>query len=128
MSILGRIFRVIFVRRAPNQYADEAALMNYALDLAQEWGEQWLEPVQRRLMDAYPNMSQTEADYLNDAAQKAMKTGHDLVYLLAENSGKNVKQLAWQEMYVKQYPWVDKKNLNHLFSTGMYYAWKDGLC
>ena len=56
-----------------------------------------------------------------------MKAGHDLVYSMAENSGKDVNEPEWRQIYLKQYKWVDNKNLKHLFSTGMYYAWKDGV-
>jgi hypothetical protein len=72
-------------------------------------------------------MTQAEVDRLNAMIQAAMKAGHDLVYSMAEAKGKDVSKLAWQDIYTKQYPWVDQKNLNHLFSTGMYYAWKDVL-
>lgn len=101
--------------------------MNYALDLAQEWGEEWLKPTQERLQKAYPNLSQTELDRLNSIAQDAMKFGHDLVYSMAEKEGKNISEGTWHEAYTARYPWVDKKNLRHLFSTGKYYAWKDGV-
>jgi hypothetical protein len=101
--------------------------MNYALDLAQEWGEEWLKPIQGRLQKAYPHMSQAELDRLNSVAQDAMKYGHDLVYSMAEKDGKDINQSAWRETFASRYSWVDEKNLKHLFSTGKYYAWKDGL-
>jgi hypothetical protein len=46
---------------------------------------------------------------------------------MAEKSGKDVSETEWKQTYLTQYPWVDKKNLAHLFSTGKYYAWKDGV-
>ena len=115
-------------RRKPSLKKDgETGLQNYALELAQEWGENWLQPIQGRLSKAYPHLTQQELDHYNSIAQAAMKAGHDLVYSMAENSGKDVNEPGWRQDYLKQYPWVDKKNLKHLFSTGMYYAWKDGV-
>jgi hypothetical protein len=116
-------------RRAPSRKKGEQALLNYALDLAQEWGAHWLKPVQERLRKAYPEMTQEELDRLNSIAQAAMKAGHELVYSMAEQreKGKDPQQSVWQEAYLKEFPWVDRDNLGHLFSTGMYYAWRDGL-
>jgi hypothetical protein len=56
-----------------------------------------------------------------------MKFGHELVYSMAEEHGRNVNESTWRKSYIARYPWVDEKNLRHLFSTGMYYAWKDGV-
>lgn len=105
----------------------EEALMNYALNLAQEWGEDWLKPIQERLGKAYPNFSRKKLDECNTIAQTAMKYGHDLVYSMAEAQGKNINQETWKESYLARYPWVDDTNLKHLFSTGSYYAMKDGV-
>lgn len=56
-----------------------------------------------------------------------MKYGHDLVYSMVEQEGKNINLSVWREAFTSRYPWVDEKNLKHLFSTGKYYAWKDGV-
>jgi hypothetical protein len=83
--MLDRILRwLIPKRRAPSRKKGEQALLNYALDLAQEWGGDWLKPVQERLRKAYPEMTQDELDRLNSIAQAAMKAGHELVYSMAE--------------------------------------------
>ena len=100
--------------------------MNFALDLAQEWGEDWLQPIQGRLSAAYPNLTREELDRYNTIAQDAMHFGHGLVYSMMEKQGKNIDEAQWKKDYLTRYPWVDDKNLNHLFSTGKYYAWKDG--
>ena len=47
--------------------------------------------------------------------------------ILTEAQGKNINQETWKESYLSRYPWVDDKNLKHLFSTGSYYAMKDGV-
>jgi hypothetical protein len=126
--MLKRFLRALLLRRAPPlRSSGEEALLNYALDLAQEWGKQWFKPIQPRLLEAYASLSEPELDRLNSIAQCAMKFGHDLVYSMAEQHGKKVDESTWREKYVARYPWVDEKNLRHLFSTGMYYAWKDGV-
>lgn len=118
----------MFRRRRPNiKKNGEEALMNYALELAQEWGDDWLKPIQDRLKKAFPNLKHDELDKYNSISQEAMKFGHDLVYSMAEQQGKNIDKTQWEEEFLSRYPWVDKKNLKHLFSTGSYYAWKDGV-
>lgn len=126
--MLNRILRFLFIRRAPSlETCGEETLMNYALELAQEWGDEWLKPTHERLRKAYPNMPPSELDRLNSVAQEAMKYGHDLVYSMVEQEGKNINLSVWREAFTSRYPWVDEKNLKHLFSTGKYYAWKDGV-
>ena len=66
-------------------------------------------------------------DKYNAIAQDAMQFGHDLVYSMVEQQGKNIDKAQWKKEYLSRYPWVDDKNLKHLFSTGNYYAWKDGV-
>ena len=127
-EMLNRMLRALSVRRAPSQSScGEEALLNYALDLAQEWGNEWLKPTQERLRQSYPQMSQSELDRLDSMARAAMNYGHELVHSMAAKEGANVNQSAWCECVLSRYPWVDERNLKHLYSTGMYYAWKDGV-
>ncbi|WP_018294320.1 hypothetical protein [Mariprofundus ferrooxydans] len=126
--MISKLLALIFRRRKPNvKKHGEEALLNYALDLAQEWGNEWLKPIQERLGNVYPHLTQEQLDKHNAIAQDAMKYGHDLVYSMAEEQGKDINESKWKEVYLSHYPWVDSKNLKHLFSTGSYYAWKDGV-
>ena len=127
--MINKLLTFLFRRRKPNIVKEgEEVLLNYALDIAQEWGDDWLKPIQDRLGKSYPSFTIEELENYNTIAQSAMKLGHDLVYSMAEKQGRNkISQGKWEESYLTRYPWVDKKNLSHLFSTGMYYAMKDGV-
>ena len=126
--MLDQILTFLTRRRKPSLRAGgEDALRNYALELAQEWGEQWLQPIQQRLAKALPHLSPEELDNYNAVAQAAMMDGYNLVYTMAEQNRKQIKEPEWRSAYLDKYPWVDRRNLAHLFSTGMYYAYKDGL-
>lgn len=105
---------------------DDEVRLNRALDLAQEWGKEWLQPTQERLKKIYPHVNQAELDHLHTAVQAAMKFGYELVHSMAEEAGANVCESVWREAFQVRYPWVDERNLKHLYSTGRYYAWKDG--
>lgn len=126
--MINRLITLLFGRRRSNvEKLNEEALMNYALDLAQEWGANWLKPIQGRLSKAYPNFTRDELDKYNVIAQDAMQFGHDLVYSMVEQQGQHIDEAQWKRAYLSRYPWVDDKNLKHIFSTGNYYAWKDGV-
>lgn len=101
--------------------------MNFALHLAQEWGSNWLKPIQGRLCKAYPDLSPEELDKYNAIAQNAMHFGYNLVSSMAEKQGQVIDKAQWKIEYLSRYPWVNDKNLNHLYSKGNYYAWKDGI-
>ncbi len=100
-------------------------LFNSGLSLAMEWGENWLESIQDRLSKAYPNLSVEELNQYNASCRAAMKFGHETVYNMAEKYGKETKQEEFEVIFLQRYPLANKKNASHLFSQGMYYAWKD---
>ena len=100
-------------------------LWNDGLNMAMEWGENLLQPVQSRLSAKYPSLTPAELDEINALCQAAMKFGHDTVYGLASRSGSKTKLESFAALMRRRYPWVDAKNISRLFSQGMYYAWKD---
>ncbi|HEV2680757.1 MAG TPA: hypothetical protein VGV14_09685, partial [Rhodanobacter sp.] len=101
------------------------ALLNEGLDLAMEWGKNWLKPIQDRLAFGHPELTREELDEVNAISQNAMKFGHGYVYDLALKAGKDTKKSDLESAMQSRYPWVNARNLSHLFSQGMYYAWKD---
>ena len=111
--------------RKRKQPYNESQILNDGLDYAMEFGSNWLQPIQSRLVKLYPKLSDIELDDYNSRCQTAMKAGHDQVYALAEQSGKDASFDAFVASYTKSFPWVNDKNLKHIFSQGMYYAWKD---
>ena len=103
-----------------------AEQLNAGLALAMEWGENWLKPIQARLRLRYPQLSQAELDEFNRLCKEAMSFGHDTAYQLAMETAKRVHPDDFAPLFKARYPWANDKNIAHLFSQGMYYAWKDG--
>jgi hypothetical protein len=111
-------------------------ILNHGLNLAMEWGKDWLQPIQSRLAKGYPKLTAKELDDYNKVCQEAMKAGHQLVdSLLSEqwkqNSWKTLEDVdsrilkpLFRKSMNTQYPWVSEENLGRLFSQGMYYALK----
>jgi len=103
-------------------------ILNNGLTLALEWGENWLKPIGPRLKEKYPNLSEEQLDLYNKICQQAMRSAQDLVYTMAESVGRhNLKYEEWESIIKTAYPWISQENRSHLFSQGMYYAWKDGV-
>jgi len=112
-------------KKTPAASATRNASLNEGLHLAMEWGEDWLKPIQKRLSKSHPALSEDELNEINTVCQAAMRFGHSAVYELALKSGKDTKQEEFEATMLARYPWVSSNNLSHLFSQGMYYAWKD---
>lgn len=107
------------------EFDKDELLLNRALMMAQDWGDDWLEPIQERLGKEYPHLTQENLNRLNAVAQEAMKYGHELVYSMAEKQDRaDISQSNWKTAFSARYPWVNAENLAKLFSTGMYYARK----
>jgi hypothetical protein len=100
-------------------------IWNDGLEMAMEWGENLLKPIQPRLASRYPALTPAELDEINTLCQAAMKFGHETVYGLASRSGSRTKLESFATVMKRRYPWVDAKNVSRLFNQGMYFAWKD---
>ncbi len=125
-NILNRVLTFLLRRRKPNlEKEGEEALLNYALHLAQEWGNDWMKPIQGRLGKSYPDLSPRELDLLNDLAQEAMRYSYDLAFRLYEKTSGGSFVEEWKETCLSKYAWIDEKNLNQLYSTGRYYAMRE---
>jgi hypothetical protein len=122
------MLRAIFGRPIPELRSDsEESILNYCLELAQEWGKNWMSPIQPRLRVAYPSLPDSELDRLDKVARDAMDFAYKLVYDLAEKRGVDFDKSLWSTQISARFPWIDSKNRSHLYSTGMYYVWKDGV-
>ena len=115
---LKRLFRPAPPRRSE--------LLNRGLELAMDWGENWLAPIQERLHQQYRHLSREELDELNASCQAAMKFGHATAYELVHEQGKNVDEDEFTARVLVSHPWVDAANIARLFRQSMYYVWKGG--
>ena len=106
----------------------DAQIFNAGLDMAMEFGKNWLQPIQERLHVRFPQLSEADLDECNEQCQATMKFGHLELRECwrAANSQKNAAFELFRNRVLELYPWVSAANLAHLFSQGCYYAWKDG--
>ena len=112
----------------------EIEILNKGLELAMEFGENWLQPIQSRLSQNYGKLTDEMLDQYNKVCTHTMDDGHLYVYnFLTElkKNSKRISQAGLKEMFdnymLEKYGWIDSDNLDHLFSQSLYYTWKDGL-
>jgi len=105
---------------------DADAVLNDGLELAMDWGESWLAPIQDRLRERHPRLSQAELDGFDAACREAMRFGHETVHALVRRSGKDVDPAEFATVFNARHPWASPENTARLFNQGLYYAWKTG--
>ena len=115
-----------------NTYS-ENEILNIGLDFAMEFGKNWMAPIQERLGKKIPSLSEQELNRYNSQCKAMLDDAIKILFKMLENidskKPKNKSELWIQfgEVVASKYGWVNKQNLEHLFSQAMYYAWKDGL-
>lgn len=109
-------------------------ILNKGLELALEFGPNWMQPIQSRLSKKFPVLRTDELDKYNSICRTAMRDGHDFVYKTLEAAADEKRKISDQEVSDKlksflqeRYPWINSRNFRSLLSQGFYYAWKDGL-
>ncbi len=101
-------------------------LLNEGLELAMDWGENWLAPVQSRLSKRHPRLDRDRLDAIDAAAQRAMTSGHEAAYALVRLHGKDLDPDEFTRRVRAAHPWIDDANAARLFTQSTYYAWKAG--
>lgn len=108
----------------------ENNILNEGLNIAMEFGENWLNPIQERLSKKYPKLDEEDLDYLNIYCREAMFEGHQFIPQILDDANKPILSDQLSELFSdfirNKYNWINKENINRLFSQGCYYAWKDG--
>jgi hypothetical protein len=106
----------------------DTAVLNKGLDLAMEFGANWLRPIQDRLAVQFPQLSEAELNEYDRVCREAMNFGHTQLVSCWQEAHSEQHQAFefFRRDVVARYPWVSSTNLSHLFSQGCYYAFKDG--
>ncbi|MCD2424172.1 hypothetical protein LQ567_15435 [Niabella pedocola] len=102
-------------------------ILNQALLLSMEWGENWLQPVNDRLSKIYPELSHRELTWCNSLCTEVNKEAHRFVYENPVFNGPDtgfVDVEIFSTQVLKKFGWIDKENLQRLYSQSCYYARK----
>lgn len=99
-----------------------------------EFGPNWLQPIQSRLSETFPDLQTEELNKYDSISRTAMRDGHEFIYKTLETAADEKRKIKEKDVsdelqlfLRKKYPWVDSGNLKRIVSQGFYYAWKDGL-
>jgi len=106
----------------------DSSILNVGLDLAMEFGKNWLKPIQSRLAERYPTLATKDLDAYDTDCRACMTYANDLIVRCwRETKGSQDESFRlFQERVLGRYAWVSAPNLARLFSQSCYYAWKDG--
>jgi len=100
-------------------FSDE--LLNYALKLATEWGENYGKPIKELILRLFPELSDEEIASLTKLSRDAEYYIYDLA--TQELDGK-INENEIIPLAVEKFSWLDAYNAARLANIGMFYARK----
>ena len=89
----------------------DTTIQNKALDLAMEWGVDWLKPTQPRLKVLFPSLSEAELNEYDITAQAVMRFGFGFVY-----DHPNCELVQCAAAVRARFPWVSDENMTRMHS------------
>lgn len=103
--------------RSGEAYDD--ALLNLALELATEWGENFRKPIHERIRAVHPDLTDAEIDELTAIARQA----ESRIYSLCEDEmAGSIGEYDIVPTATCEFPWLSSSNAGRLKNIGMYYA------
>ena len=112
------------MKRAPVEVGSfPLETVNFALDLSLEWGENWLCPINARLLAVEPQWSAEQAEILNAWCVEVREFAWAQIapFYASAEEGRFERAM---ETTRRKYPQVSQANLARLYNQGMYYAWR----
>jgi hypothetical protein len=102
------------------EYSSE--LLNKALNISLEWGENWLAPIQQRLKEKETRLTDTQLNEIDELCRQQV-TRFAWKQFEAEADGEQTVSEA-KATIMNAFPWISPDNLAQLSSQGQYYARK----
>lgn len=102
-------------------------ILNHALELSMEFGENWLKDIDERLFQKYPELSESDLRKADKFCRKITKSATDFVVknpIKKEGKMTFVGSSAFNVYMLNQYGWINEENLSQLYSQSCYYAMK----
>ena len=97
----------------------ESELLNKALELVTEWGENFNKPIHDRIRVFHPELDDQEIDRLTTIAREA----ESYIYALGERElAGEIREPDMAHLALEKHPWLNKHNVNRLSGIAMYYA------
>ncbi|MBK9154144.1 MAG: hypothetical protein IPM25_08000 [Chloracidobacterium sp.] len=94
-------------------------ILNAALELATEWGENFRKPIAERMISRFPELSEDEISEIEAFVRKAEYR----IYEIAEMEERGeITEGAITRIAAEEFPWMDGGHIGRLKNIGMYYA------
>ena len=102
-------------------------ILNYGLDLSMEFGENWLQPINDRLANKFPNLTSEEINEYNFICKEVNDIANK--YIDENQNSEDTNQMFihvkfFSDFLINKYNWISENNLSRLYSQSCYYAWK----
>lgn len=102
-------------------------ILNVALDMSMELGENWLKTIHERLHKKYPEISSEDLEKINSICKEVNKFANNYVYKSGSIINKEISFVdfnKFKDAMLLKYDWISVSNLNQLYSQSCYYAMK----
>lgn len=97
----------------------DPAILNAALELATEWGENFRKPIAERLNARFPDLTETDIAEIESFVRKA----ESRIYEIAEMEERGeILEADITRIAAEEFPWMDGGDIGRLKNIGMYYA------
>ncbi len=104
-----------------NQLGFSDALLNDAMELSIEWGENYRKPIYERLHKKYPQITAEEAEKI----QKHCREAESYIYAMGEKElNGDISEADIVPLAQRKYPWVNARHWYRLKNIAMFYARK----
>lgn len=106
---------------ANNEMGFSDEVLNEAMELSIEWGENYRKPIYERLHKKYPEISAEQAEKI----QKHCREAESYIYALGEKElNGEISEADIVQLAHRKYPWVKAKHWYRLKNIAMFYARK----
>lgn len=114
--------------------ASKEEVLNKGYEMALEFGKNWLQPINDRLVKKFSNLSQKEIKEYSQACEQLRNESNNYIYERLSKLTDEQKEIREKD-FTKELtdwmrthsPWVSDSNIKRTFNQGMYYAWKEGI-
>ncbi|MGD9587994.1 MAG: hypothetical protein AB7Q37_07110 [Pyrinomonadaceae bacterium] len=94
-------------------------ILNAALELATEWGENFRKPIAERMISRFPELLEDEISEIEAFVRKAEYR----IYEIAEMEERGeITEGDITRIAAEEFPWMDGGHIGRLKNIGMYYA------
>ena len=94
-------------------------ILNHALELATEWGDNFRKPIAERMKTKFPELPDEQIAEIEALVRKAEYRIYEIAAM--EETGQ-IAEAEITTIAAREFPWMDAAHLGRLKNIGMYYA------